>query len=60
MEDTAQGWPSLISVVLILGGFQLTFIGLIGEYIARIFEEVKGRPAYVVKQAPSKAVRRAE
>jgi polyisoprenyl-phosphate glycosyltransferase len=50
--DTVQGWPSLISVVLILGGCQLTFIGLIGEYIARIFEEVKGRPPYIVKQAP--------
>jgi glycosyltransferase involved in cell wall biosynthesis len=58
MGDTVQGWPSTISVVLILGGFQLTFIGLIGEYIARIFEEVKGRPAYVVKQAPLKTAGR--
>jgi polyisoprenyl-phosphate glycosyltransferase len=50
--DTVQGWPSLISVVLILGGCQLTFTGLIGEYIARIFEEVKRRPPYILKQAP--------
>jgi polyisoprenyl-phosphate glycosyltransferase len=56
-HDTVQGWPSLISVVLILGGFQLTFTGLIGEYIARIFEEVKGRPPYVVKQAPARPTR---
>jgi glycosyltransferase involved in cell wall biosynthesis len=55
--DTVQGWPSLISVVLILGGFQLTFIGLIGEYIARIFEEVKGRPPYVLKQSPARSIR---
>jgi polyisoprenyl-phosphate glycosyltransferase len=54
MHDLFPGWASLICVVLILGGFQLTFIGLIGEYIARIFEEVKGRPLYILKQAPPK------
>jgi polyisoprenyl-phosphate glycosyltransferase len=51
--DTVQGWPSLIVVVLSLGGFQLLFIGLIGEYLARIFEESKGRPLYVLKQGYS-------
>jgi dolichol-phosphate mannosyltransferase len=44
------GWPSLICSVLILGGFQLMFIGLIGQYLARVFEEVKGRPLYIVKE----------
>jgi MFS family permease len=47
-----SGWGSLICVVLILGGWQLTFIGLIGQYLARIFEEVKGRPLYILKQHP--------
>ena len=46
------GYASLIGVMLILGGCQLAFIGLIGQYLARVFEEVKGRPAYLVKQHP--------
>ena len=46
------GWASLIGVTLILGGCQLIFIGLIGQYLARIFEEVKGRPRYIIKQTP--------
>ncbi|HEY6195573.1 MAG TPA: glycosyltransferase family 2 protein [Candidatus Eisenbacteria bacterium] len=47
-----QGWSSLIIVVLILSGVQIVFIGLIGEYIARIFEESKGRPLYLFKRQP--------
>ena len=47
-----QGWTSLIIVVLIVSGVQIIFIGLIGEYIARIFEEAKGRPLYFFKQRP--------
>ncbi len=47
-ERTVQGWPSLMSVVLFIGGVQLFFIGVLGEYIGRLFQEVKGRPAYLV------------
>jgi dolichol-phosphate mannosyltransferase len=50
--DLVAGWASLICTVLILSGFQLTFIGLIGEYLARVFEEAKGRPLYLFKQKP--------
>lgn len=46
------GYASLIGVTVTLGGCQLAFIGLIGEYLARVFEEVKGRPTYLVKQLP--------
>jgi dolichol-phosphate mannosyltransferase len=51
-EHVVQGWTSLIIVVLILSGVQIVFIGLIGEYVARIFEEAKGRPLYFFKQRP--------
>jgi dolichol-phosphate mannosyltransferase len=50
--DLVSGWGSLICVILLLGGTQLTFIGLIGQYLSRIFEEVKNRPLYVLKQHP--------
>jgi len=46
------GYASVIAVTLILGGSQLCFIGLLGQYLARVFEEVKGRPLYVFKQVP--------
>jgi polyisoprenyl-phosphate glycosyltransferase len=50
--QVVQGWSSLIIVVLILSGVQIIFTGLIGEYVARIFEEAKGRPLYFFKQRP--------
>lgn len=51
-HDLARGWGSLIATVLILGGLQLAFIGLIGEYLVRVFEEAKQRPLYIFKQQP--------
>jgi glycosyltransferase involved in cell wall biosynthesis len=56
--DLVRGWGSLVSIVLILGGLQLLFVGVIGEYVARIFEEVKGRPLYFFKQTPESRPRR--
>ncbi len=44
-----QGWTSLMVATLFLGGLQLLSIGLLGEYIGRIYEEVKGRPMYLIK-----------
>lgn len=46
---TVQGWTSLMVVVLFLGGVQLFSIGVIGEYLARINDEVKKRPLYLVE-----------
>ena len=43
------GWPSLVSIILLLSGIQFAFIGLIGEYISRIMLEVKGRPLYIIR-----------
>jgi glycosyltransferase involved in cell wall biosynthesis len=42
------GWTSLMVIVLFLGGIQLVTIGIVGEYIARIYEEVKARPLYLL------------
>lgn len=44
------GYASIMSVVLFLGGMNFIFIGVIGEYVGRIFNEVKARPLYVVEK----------
>ena len=54
--DTVRGWASLIGVTLILGGVNLMSIGLLGQYLSRVFEEVKGRPIYIFKQEPTRFV----
>jgi len=45
---SAPGWPSLIAALCFLGGVQLFFLGVIGEYIGLTFDEVKARPRYLV------------
>jgi dolichol-phosphate mannosyltransferase len=45
-----EGWSSLMVVVLMLGGFQLLMLGVLGEYLWRAFDEARGRPRYVIEE----------
>jgi dolichol-phosphate mannosyltransferase len=47
---TVPGWTTIVVVVTFIGGIQLVVLGGIGEYIGRIYEEVKRRPLYVVRR----------
>ncbi len=51
LHVTVPGWTSLIICVLFLGGCQLLTLAVLGEYVGRILEQVKGRPLYIVRQA---------
>ena len=44
------GYSSLICIMLLMGGIQLIFLGVIGEYLGRIFTEVKNRPLYFIDE----------
>jgi dolichol-phosphate mannosyltransferase len=45
-----EGWTSVMLAVLVLGGVQLTMIGVLGEYLWRVAEEARARPLYVLEQ----------
>lgn len=48
--DPVGGWPSLICVVLMMGGLQLLALGVIGQYLAKTYLETKRRPVYIVRE----------
>lgn len=48
--DPTSGWPSLMTVILFIGGFQLLTIGILGKYIGKVFTETKKRPVYIIKE----------
>jgi dolichol-phosphate mannosyltransferase len=51
-DRTLEGWSSILAAVLILGGFQLVVLWILGEYVGRLYEEVKQRPIYIARPPP--------
>jgi polyisoprenyl-phosphate glycosyltransferase len=48
--NPASGWTTIVVLLLLFAGIQMVSLGILGEYVARIFQEVKGRPLYVVRR----------
>jgi polyisoprenyl-phosphate glycosyltransferase len=47
---SVKGWSSTLAVILFLGGIQLISLGIIGQYLGRIYQEIKGRPLYIIEK----------
>lgn len=58
-HESVPGWPTVVASMMFFAGVQLLFIGVLGEYLARVYDEVKGRPPYIVAEvvAPTTARR---
>ena len=50
MGDSVEGFTTVILLILIIGGFIMLSLGIIGHYVARVYEEVKGRPKYIINK----------
>jgi glycosyltransferase involved in cell wall biosynthesis len=55
-QDPVQGWPSLVCIILFIGGIQLFCIGIIGQYISKMYIETKKRPHYIVAKTNKKDI----
>lgn len=47
--DPVSGWPSLVCIITLIGGIQIFCVGILGEYLSKVYLETKGRPIYIVK-----------
>lgn len=56
--DPVAGWPSLICVILFIGGIQLLCMGIIGQYLSKTYLEVKRRPHYIIAESNDKEIER--
>lgn len=54
--DPVSGWPSMVCIMLFVGGIQLFCIGIIGQYISKTYLEVKKRPIYIIKETEEEFV----
>ncbi len=54
--DPVSGWPSLVCIITFIGGVQLFCLGIMGQYISKMYLEVKGRPHYIIKETNGKDI----
>ena len=48
--DAAEGFTTVILLILLIGGMIMISLGIVGHYLARVYEEVKGRPRYIIRE----------
>ena len=58
--DAVDGWASLVCIIIFIGGIQLFCLGIIGQYIAKIYLETKRRPHYIIAKTNIDDAKRAE
>ena len=56
VDNTVAGWASTVSIICLLGGIQLVSIGVIGEYVGKIYMETKKRPRYIIEKRTDKDI----
>ena len=49
-NDPTSGWPSLVCIITLIGGIQIFCVGIVGEYLSKIYLETKNRPVYIGKE----------
>jgi dolichol-phosphate mannosyltransferase len=53
---SVEGWPSLMAILLLIGGIILIILGIIGSYLSRIFLQVKARPLFLIQDEISSSI----
>ena len=49
--DPTSGWPSLVCIIMLIGGIQLLCIGILGQYLSKTYLETKKRPIYIERES---------